>query len=82
MVITVQLININVDGDPISIVEMLFNTNIVAVVGKNDKGDFTYRRLSIWDTMNSCSRMEMSYTMAIEYVKMNKHRYLIYFYKR
>lgn len=63
------------DGAPTSIVEMMFNTNIIAVVGKNDKGDFTSRRLSLWDTVGGCSRMDMSYTSQIEFVKINKFRY-------
>ena len=62
-----------IDCDPIGIVEMLYNTNVVAVVGKNEKGEFSQCRLSIWDTVSESIKTGFTYSSPIEFVKMNKH---------
>lgn len=64
------------EGGAISIVEMYYTTNLVAVVGKNEKADFTPHRLSIWDTQSSQCQMEITFTSLIEFVKLNKERYV------
>ncbi len=56
------------------IVEMLYTTNIIAVVGKNERMLFTPRRLTIWDTNASSSYLEMSFPSPIIAVRLNKHR--------
>ncbi|MDR3547375.1 MAG: hypothetical protein P4M11_03715 [Candidatus Pacebacteria bacterium] len=54
---------------------MLYSTNIIAVVGLNERAVFTPRRLTIWDTNTQTSRMDFSFNSLISYVKMNKQRY-------
>ncbi len=54
---------------------MLYSTNIIAVVGLNERAVFTPRRLTIWDTNTQTSRMDFSFNSPIAYVKMNKQRY-------
>ena len=64
------------EGAAVSIVEMLYNTNIIAVVGKTEKASFDPRRLTIWDTNNQVSRMNFTLEENITFAKMNKNRYL------
>ena len=56
---------------------MLYNTNIIAVVGKHDRAIFVPRRLTIWDTNSQTSRMEISFGSAISGVKLNKKRLIV-----
>jgi autophagy-related protein 18 len=44
---------INKDCGPIGIVEMLFSTNLVLLVGESDSGEFSPRRVCLWHTGNS-----------------------------
>lgn len=54
---------------------MLYSTNIIAVVGMNDRAIFTPRRLTVWDTNSQTSRIDFSFNSPIVYVKMNKQRF-------
>ncbi len=64
-----------VEGGGVKLVEMLYNTNIVAIVGIQDRAIFTPRRLTLWDTNASCSRLEIAFSSPIAFVKMNKLSY-------
>ena len=61
-------------GAAVSIVEMLYSTNIIAIVGKRDRYVFVPKRLTIWDTNNETSRMDISFNTPITHVKLNKRR--------
>jgi len=58
----------------VKIVEMLYNTNMVAVVGKHDRAIFIPKRLTLWDTNASLSRLDIQFGSPINFVKMNKIR--------
>ncbi len=62
------------EGVSVGIVEMLFSTNIMAVVGTQDRAVFVPRRLTIWDTNIQTSRMDIAFDNQIVYVKLNKKR--------
>lgn len=62
------------EGAAVNIVEMLYSTNIIAVVGTNERAIFTPRRLTVWDTNSQTSRADFSFNSPINYVKMNKQR--------
>lgn len=63
-----------VESGAIHIVEMLYATNIVAVVGRNERGTFTRKRLSLWDINAACSRLDIAFNSDILYVKMNRRK--------
>jgi len=56
---------------------MLYSTNLIAVVGKNDRAIFAPKRLTIWDTNSQTSRMDMSFISPITGVKLNKKRLIV-----
>ena len=66
-----------IEGAAVSIVEMLYSTNIMAVVGMNERAIFTPRRLTVWDTNSQTSRVDFSFNSPITYVKMNKQRLVV-----
>jgi hypothetical protein len=55
---------------------MLHSTNIVAVVGKNERAAFTRKRLSLWDINASCSRLDIAFNSDILGIKMNRRKYV------
>jgi autophagy-related protein 18 len=63
----------------VSIVEMLYTTNLLALVGSLDETGsmFSPRRLTIWNTNNSTALCEISFLSNIIYVKMNKQRLIV-----
>ena len=75
MLVTYSSDNAKIEGGPVKLVEMLYSTNIVAVVGKNERAVFTPRRLTLWDTNASCSRLDIAFNSNILMVKMNKKKY-------
>jgi hypothetical protein len=56
---------------------MLYNTNITAVVGKNEESRFTPWRLVFWDTISLCVRKEIVYNSDILFVKMNTNHLVV-----
>ena len=63
----------------VAIVEMLYTTNLLAVVGTDDKSTFSRARLTIWNTNNNTGICELSFISPIVYVRMNKQRYDVYY---
>jgi len=48
----------------------------MAVVGKNERSVFAPRRLTLWDTNGSCSRLDIAFNTPILLVKMNKKKFI------
>ena len=62
------------DIGPVSIIEMQFTSNILALVGQGDHPQFSQRRLTIWDTKLQLATVEISFVSKIVGVKMNSLR--------
>lgn len=62
----------------VGIIEMLYSTNLLAIVGTED-GDniFSPKRLTIWNSNNSNSICEISFPYKVTAVKINKQRLVI-----
>ena len=54
---------------------MLYNTNLIALVGSGEQPEFSPRRLTLWNTSNSTILCELSFLTKIQGVKMNKLRF-------
>ena len=63
------------EGGPVSLAEMIYSTNIIAVVGKNAHSIFSHRKLTLWNTNTSRSQYDIPFTSNILGVKMNKKKY-------
>ena len=63
----------NAEGG-IGIVEMLFNTSLVALVGAGETPAFSPRRLRLWNTKTKESICELNFVTAILSVAMNEQR--------
>ena len=57
-----------------AIVEMLYLSSTVAVVGFNDKGLFSTRRLTFWNTDNDIASYEATFATKVLTVRMNQLR--------
>ena len=65
----------HIDGAGAAIVEMAYSSNIVAVVGAEEKEVFSPRKLTIWTTDSNSSLCDRTFLFKIEAVKLNKSRY-------
>ncbi len=54
--------------------EMAYSSNLVAVVGAEEKEDFSPKKLTIWATDSNTSLCERTFLFKIEAVKLNKSR--------
>ena len=63
---------------PINIIEMLYKTNIVLLVGLTDNGDFSPKKVTIWTTSKNLVLCSSSpFTSKITVAKINKVRMII-----
>lgn len=63
---------------PINIVEMLYTTNLVLLVGHSDFGEFSPKKVTIWSTStNSVLCSSWQFLSKINIVKINKKRMII-----
>ena len=63
---------------PINIIEMLYTTNLIFLVGLNDFGEFSPRKVTIWSTStNSVLCSSWQYLDKINLVKINKKRMIV-----
>lgn len=60
------------DVGPISIIEMQYTSNILAIVGHGENYSFSQKRLTIWDTLINSGTMEISFTSKITKVRLNQ----------
>lgn len=60
------------DIGPVSIVEMQYTSNILALVGVGDNQQFSQRRLTIWDTKLPGPTCEVSFNSKIVKVRLNQ----------
>lgn len=63
---------------PINIVEMIYTTNLVVLVGKTEIGDFSPKKVTIWSTSNNmvvCS--SYAFSSSINIAKINKDRMIV-----
>ena len=66
------------DVGPISIIEMLYKTNIVVLVGFTEYTNFSPRRITIWTTLkNTVLCISNDFTSKIITAKINKQRMII-----
>jgi len=65
------------DGGGVGIVEMLFCTSLVAVVGSGDQPTSSPRKLKILNTSNHSTICELNFVSSILAVKMNKKRMVV-----
>ena len=59
-----------------SIIEMLYSSNIIAIVGNNEVENFSPKKVTIWGTDTNNAIMKLSFPYKIDAVKLNKSRYL------
>jgi len=59
------------DIGPVSIVEMQYTSNILALVGVGDNPTFSQRRLTIWDTKIQGATCEISFNSKLMKIKLN-----------
>ena len=63
-----------IEGEPINIVEMLYVTSTVAVVGVNEKGLFSPKRVTFWDTNEESISVGLSFMSDVLEVRLNQSR--------
>eukprot|EP00301_Raphidiophrys_heterophryoidea_P001379 c1066_g1_i1.p1 GENE.c1066_g1_i1~~c1066_g1_i1.p1 ORF type:complete len:382 (+),score=108.41 c1066_g1_i1:204-1349(+) len=61
----------------IGIVEMLFRTNLLALVGAGDQPALSPRRLRLWNTKTQATVCDLNFVTSILAVKMNKKRMIV-----
>mmetsp|Transcript_22430 Transcript_22430/g.44025 ORF Transcript_22430/g.44025 Transcript_22430/m.44025 type:complete len:523 (-) Transcript_22430:381-1949(-) len=61
----------------IGIVEMLFSTSLVALVGGGEKPAFSPRHLKLWNSKTASVICELDFSSAIQAVKMNRKRLIV-----
>jgi hypothetical protein len=49
------------DIGPVSIIEMQFTSNMLAIVGQGDQSQFSSKKLTMWDTKVSLPTVEISF---------------------
>lgn len=59
------------DIGPVSIIEMQYTSNILALVGHGENLQFSQKRLTIWDTKINSGTAEISFTSKIVKVRLN-----------
>jgi autophagy-related protein 18 len=66
------------DNAAVGIIEMLYSTNLLAIVGADsDNSVFSPKRLTIWNSNTSTSICEISFPYKVTAVKINKQRLVI-----
>jgi autophagy-related protein 18 len=66
------------DNAAVGIIEMLYSTNLLAIVGADsDNSVFSPKRLTIWNSNTSTSICEISFPYKVTAVKINKQRLII-----
>jgi autophagy-related protein 18 len=69
---------IKIECGPISIVEMLYTTNLIVLVGLADFGDFSPKRVTVWSTSQNIVLCSSSpFISKINMAKINKARMII-----
>ena len=61
-----------IEGDSVGIVEMLYVSSTVAIVGTKDKGIFSPKRVTFWDTNGNTVGAELSFMGPVKAVQMNQ----------
>ncbi|GBG32931.1 Autophagy-related protein 18 [Hondaea fermentalgiana] len=61
----------------IGIVEMLFSTSLVALVGGGEKPAFSPRHLKLWNSKTASVICELDFSSRIQAVKMNRKRLIV-----
>ncbi len=54
---------------------MAYTSNILAIVGADEKDDFSPKKLTIWTTDSNTVLCERSFLFKVEAIKLNKSRY-------
>ena len=62
------------DNAGVAIIEMLYSTNLLAIVGADNNSVFSPKRLTIWNSNSSNSIWEISFPYKVTAVKINKQR--------
>jgi len=66
------------DQGGVQIIEMLFSTNLLAIVGMGDDPTiFSRKRLTIWNSNNYAAICEISFPSKVNAVKFNKQRLVV-----
>merc|ERR1711988_984076 len=60
-----------------SIVEMLFRSSLVALVGMCDRPTNSVRKVQIWNTKNNTQLQEISFDTAVKALTMNMRRLVV-----
>ncbi|XP_022153339.1 autophagy-related protein 18b isoform X2 [Momordica charantia] len=60
-----------------NIVEMLFSSNLVAIVGAGEQPSLSPRRLCLFNTMSGNALRELNFLTSILAVRMNRKRYIL-----
>lgn len=68
----------SIDSVGANIVEMAYSSNILAVVGNEEKDAFSPLKLTIWATDTNSALCERAFLFKVEAVKLNKSRYFSY----
>eukprot|EP00826_Nyctotherus_ovalis_P063964 TRINITY_DN9377_c0_g1_i10.p3 TRINITY_DN9377_c0_g1~~TRINITY_DN9377_c0_g1_i10.p3 ORF type:complete len:163 (-),score=43.95 TRINITY_DN9377_c0_g1_i10:526-1014(-) len=66
-----------IEGDPVGMVEMLYVSSTVVVVGAKNKGLFSPKRITFWNTNEELVGAELSFMHPIKSIQLNHTRVLI-----
>jgi autophagy-related protein 18 len=68
---------VTLEGDPVGIVEMLYVSSTVVVVGAKDRGTFSPKHVTFWNTNEDIIGAELSFISPIKRIQLNHTRLLI-----
>lgn len=57
---------------------MLYVSSTLAIVGQSEKGSFSNRRVTFWNTEEDMSEVELSYSSQVMALRMNSTRYFYF----
>ena len=63
-----------IEEEPVGIIEMLYVSSVVAVVGVQEKGIFSSRRITFWDTNKNSVCSELTFMTNVIAIYMNQTR--------